>query len=102
MYKCPPCESRLTTFLPFGSTFPVLEEKKVIGAGYRLSRCSVCKSFDRERLVYLYLLHKTNIFKKTQRVLHIAPEKRLKAILSRETNLEYLTADLYKKKLRSK
>jgi SAM-dependent methyltransferase len=96
-YKCPFCGSRLRTLLPHGWSFPVLREKKVVGAGYRQnSLCPVCGSEDRERLLYLYLVHKTDILRKPQTLLHIAPEERVRSVLVSKTNLDYLTADLYK------
>lgn len=94
-YKCNLCNSRLRTFLPFGFTFAVLKEKKVVGGGYRQnSLCPVCGSVDRERLLYLYLLHKTDIFEKQKKVLHVAPEARVADILRAKVNIGYLTADI--------
>ena len=93
-YKCPFCNSRLRTFLPFGLNFPVLNEKKVIGGGYRQNGfCPICYSFDRDRLLYLYLLHKTDIFEKPKRLLHVAPEERVENILRTRATLDYITAD---------
>jgi SAM-dependent methyltransferase len=97
-YKCPICGSKLRKFLPFGFNFPVLAQKNVIGGGYRLNaHCPVCGSFDRERLLYLYLLYKTDIFKKQTKLLHIAPELSLSSILKKKNNIDYLTADLNSK-----
>jgi len=94
-HLCPFCKSRLGRFLPYGLTFPVLTEKKVVGGGYRLNTlCPVCDSFDRERLLYLHLVHKTEIFSKPQKVLHIAPEVRVRNVLTGKANIDYLTADL--------
>lgn len=97
-YKCPFCKSRLRTFLPFGLNFPVLKEKKVVGGGYRQNAlCPICGSIDRERLLYLYLLHKTDIFQKPEKLLHVAPEARLADILRAKVNIDYLTADISSK-----
>lgn len=97
-YKCPLCGSRLKKFLPFGFTFPILTQKNVIGGGYRQNAvCPICGSFDRERLLYLYLLFKTNIFQKQTKLLHIAPEISLSSILKKKNNIDYLTADLHSK-----
>jgi len=94
-YKCSFCNSRLKTLLPFGLKFPVLKEKKVVGGGYRKhALCPICGSSDRERLLYLYLLHKTDIFKKTERLLHVAPESRMADIFRTQVNIDYLTADI--------
>lgn len=95
-YRCPFCNSRLESFLPFGFTFPVLQEQRVVGGGYRENAlCPTCGSLDRERLLYLYLLHKTDIFDKPTRLLHVAPEAKLADILRTKANIDYLTADNY-------
>ena len=54
-FICPICGSSQWPLLSVGSSFPVLEELKVIGAGNRLQKCHGCKGSDRDRLVYLYL-----------------------------------------------
>lgn len=93
-YRCPFCNARLRALQPFGFTFPVIQEKKVIAAGRRLALCPVCGSLDRERLLYLYLRHRTHLFQRPMKVLHVAPELRLAAILRSLPNLDYLTADI--------
>ena len=35
--------------------------KNIVGGGYRFALCPRCHSTDRERLVYWYIVHKTNI-----------------------------------------
>lgn len=95
-YKCPFCNSSLRRFLPFGLEYAVLHKELVVGGGYRPnSLCPVCGSVDRERLVYLYLVNKTNIFKESAKLLHVAPEDRVAEALREQSNLDYLTADLY-------
>jgi predicted SAM-dependent methyltransferase len=97
-YKCPLCNSRLRTFLAWGSCSPVLTEKQIVGGGYRQSAlCPVCDSLDRERLLYLYLLRKTDIQKKPKKVLHVAPEAKIADMLRTRTNIDYLTADISSK-----
>ena len=97
-YKCPICNSHLKIFLPDGVRSPVLKEKRVVGGGYRQNAlCPICGSLDRDRLLYLYLKRKTNIFDKPQKLLHIAPEARVAAILGAKVSVDYLTADLYSK-----
>jgi SAM-dependent methyltransferase len=95
MRQCPFCESSFSVFLPTGLNFPVLEERKIVGGGRRNARCPVCDSSDRERLVYFYLLRKTDIFENHHKLLHVAPEERIRNILSSRRNLDYLTGDLY-------
>lgn len=95
-YKCPVCSSNLQHLLPFGFNFAVLNKHNVVGGGCRNVLCPVCASSDRDRLLYLYLLHKTNIFQKPTKLLHVGPEKSLKDILHKQANIDYLTADLYR------
>lgn len=94
-HRCPMCKSHIKTLLPFGYHFPVLAEKNVIGGGYRLNaKCPVCYSMDRERLIYLYLQHKTSLFKTKTNLLHVAPERPLSSIIKQHSHIAYLTADL--------
>lgn len=94
-YQCPFCQSRLKRLKPFGLKFPVLVEKNVIGGGYRLNAlCPVCNSLDRERLLYLYLLNKTNVFTDKLKLLHIAPEAGLSRVIKKHSNIDYLTSDI--------
>jgi len=94
-YECPICDSKVRQLHSFGFGFPVLLEKNVIGGGYRENaQCPVCGSVDRERLVYLYLSKKTNIFQCQNRLLHVAPEGSLPNLLHSHSNIDYLTADL--------
>lgn len=94
-YYCPICDSNLRQLRPRGFKFPVLTEKNIIGGGYRLNaQCPVCKSTDRERLLYLYLSNKTNFFAEQIKLLHVAPEPALSAVIGKHSNIDYLTADL--------
>jgi SAM-dependent methyltransferase len=94
-YKCPICNSYLRKLNQFGLKSPVLTDKNVISGGYRLNaQCPVCYSIDRERLLYLYLLKKTDFFSKKAKVLHVAPESRLSRIIKAHSNIDYLTADI--------
>ena len=89
------CNSHIKNMLPFGYDFPVLIEKSVVGGGYRLNaRCPVCYSVDRERLLYLYLQHKTSLFTSKTTLLHVAPERSLSSIIKKHSHIDYLTADL--------
>ncbi len=97
-YECPFCNSFLRIFLPSDLRFPVIKEKKIVGGGYfPNNRCPVCGSNNRERLLYLFLLHKTDIFKKPQKILHIAPEACVEDKLRNQAAVDYLTADLHSK-----
>jgi len=96
-YKCPFCNGHFSSLMPAGLNLPVLKEKQVIGAGYRLnSKCPQCSSGDRERLVYLYLKkEKPYIFSSKIKLLHIAPEKNLTTTFKSHSNIDYISADLY-------
>jgi ubiquinone/menaquinone biosynthesis C-methylase UbiE len=68
----------------------------LMGGGYRYSLCPRCHSTDRERLIYWYIVNKTNILNldKTINLLHVAPEKNLQKILKSFSNIEYVSGDL--------
>ncbi|MDP8227851.1 MAG: methyltransferase domain-containing protein [Candidatus Electryoneaceae bacterium] len=94
--NCPFCGGTFRKFLPSGFHYPVLREKNVVSGGYRLNaQCPKCGSLDRERLVYQYLLKKTDFFSRNVRLLHVAPEEHLEKCFRRHPNIDYLTADLY-------
>ena len=97
-WQCPLCGSKVRTLHPGGHEFPVLAQKRVIGAGVRPHcRCPVCKATDRERLLYLLLSQRTELFSLPAQVLHVAPERELGALIRTKTNLDYLSADLRSK-----
>lgn len=84
----------MRAFWPYGERFAVLSEQQVVGGMRRKdSQCPVCKSLDRERLVLLYLRHETDVLREPYVLLHVAPERPLRAILSRQPHITYLTAD---------
>ena len=95
-FYCPFCQRNYKEFLTAGLDIPVLKEKKVIGGGYRLNAmCPGCGSFDRERLIYLYLKNKrSNLFCENLKVLHVAPEANLQKVIMAQPNIDYLSADL--------
>jgi SAM-dependent methyltransferase len=95
-YLCPFCGYRCKDFFPRGHDLPVLNEKQVIGAGMRNCVCYKCGSMDRERLIYVYLRDKLQLFSnKSKSILHIAPEIILsKKILEFEFS-KYVCGDLF-------
>lgn len=94
-FKCPFCGGRFRKFLPIGFNFPVLKDKHVVGGGCRFNAmCPRCSSFDRERLVCLYLRNKTEVFSENICMLHVAPEKNLQRVLMESSNIDYLSADI--------
>lgn len=70
-----------------------------MGVHGRLVVCPNCRSFDRERAVFLFLKRHTNLFSGTRlRVLHFAPEKNLRAQIAAQGYINYVTADLDERK----
>jgi SAM-dependent methyltransferase len=92
-YRCPFCRLRFRKLEPRGRNLPIYAEQGVVGGGYRLTECPWCRSNDRERLLYLFLRRHTELFKKPMRVLHLAPEARLRRAIE-HAHVEYTTADL--------
>ena len=87
---CPYCQNSFRKFRPGGIDLPVIYEKQIIGAGYRLNDvCPRCHSLDRDRLIYLFLSRKTNIFSAPLKVFHVAPEGCIKAMLNGLPNITY-------------
>jgi len=93
---CPFCNRTYRKFLPGGYHFPVLQEKQVIGGGYRLNNvCPRCYSIDRHRLVYLFLTKKMNISVSRLKIFHVAPEGCLRIFLSGLPNIDYTSGVKY-------
>jgi SAM-dependent methyltransferase len=89
-YFCPYCRNSFRKFRPGGFDLPVIYEKQIVGAGFRLNDvCPRCNSLDRDRLIYLFLANRTNIQTAPLRVFHVAPEGCLRAWLSSLPNLIY-------------
>lgn len=95
-YHCPFCGYNARDLEIVGHDLPVLLEKHVIGGGKRAAGCYKCHSRDRERLLYAFLIEELKIGDhKNLRVLHIAPEPKLSAVLQK-LNLEaYVCGDLF-------
>jgi predicted SAM-dependent methyltransferase len=94
-FTCPFCGGHFRKLLPAGLDLPILKEKNVVGGGYRANgTCPHCDSSDRERLIYLYLKYKTDLFYENLKILHVAPEENLRKVLMASTNIDYLGADL--------
>ena len=95
-FICPFCRGHFQNFLPTGLDLPVIKKYNIIGGGFRENAiCPRCKSADRERLLYLYLIkHQSNIFKNNINLLHIAPEKNLRKVFNSLSNINYTNGDL--------
>jgi len=89
-YYCPYCKHSFKKMLPDGFDLPVIKEKHIIGSGYRKNcTCPRCFSKDRDRLIYLFLKNKTEIFSSHNKILHIAPEAWLKELFQRIPDIDY-------------
>ena len=96
-YTCPFCGYNSRKLAPIGYDFPVLVEKKVVGAGTRDASCYKCGSSDRERLIYVYLRDYLKVFNKSRKlnILHMAPEKNLTQSLLKFGFHSYVCGDLF-------
>ena len=61
--ECPVCGARRRRFLPYGYVAPRAD-----------ALCPSCLSLERHRLLWLYLTRETDLLRRPQRILHIAPE----------------------------
>jgi SAM-dependent methyltransferase len=92
-HYCPFCHSHLRSFVHRGLSLPIFQEAGVLGAGGQWN-CPVCQSYDRERLLFLYLSRETTVFKSPTRFLHIAPEQELSKKLRSTRTIDYVSGDL--------
>lgn len=94
--ECPFCGWRFRRFKAAGFHYPVITENQVIGGHWHEDNvCPRCLSNARERLAYLFLQNRTDIFNKPLRILHIAPEPMLAAVFKRSPKLQHVTSDLF-------
>jgi SAM-dependent methyltransferase len=97
-YSCVYCAWRYRKFEPNGLRVEVLDRLDVVGGRFRKdSKCPICKSTDRERLLYFYFLKEIKLKADAGKisVLHIAPEKNLKKLMMRESNIKYFSGDKF-------
>lgn len=94
--QCPFCEHHFRRFLfDAGERSPLFDEVHVIGGGSsEQALCPFCQSFERERHVFLFLKHETTLWTESNRVLHMAPERRVSEKLRQSKNLTYTTGDI--------
>lgn len=94
-YVCPFCGFRSDRFIPFGSDSEASEKHHIVGGGRRPVACAKCGSYDRERLVYVYLKDVAHIFDGREKsILHIAPEPRIEKEIARHPYIDYQCGDL--------
>lgn len=94
--QCPICEFRWKSFLPDpGANSPLFAQERIVGGGpHPESVCHWCGSFERERLVYLYLRDNTDICQAGKVVMHMAPERRIQEWLMHSMHGRYISVDL--------
>lgn len=94
-FKCPFCGYNGSLDLMGADRFPVLQQLQVIGAGRRAARCPICKSTDKERLVYTFLKDIEGLeYKRGLNILHIAPEHNLQLWLE-SLSSNYIAGDAF-------
>lgn len=97
-YFCPNCDHYFRKFLKCGENIPHLDHLQIVGGGIRKQcLCPRCFSKDRERLIYLYLRDKTELFYTPSKLLHIAPRGSLKDIFKDNRFIEYFPGDKFEK-----
>lgn len=95
-YRCPICDDSRLPLKQVGSSFPILKELGVIGAGSRLQKCHGCNSTDRDRLVFVYLRDYLRVFSSESRIktiLHVAPEQCIARLFLEQKGISYLPID---------
>lgn len=80
--QCPVCLHHYRKFLPYGRQ------------GRENALCPNCLALERHRLIWMFLKHRTEIFSKKHKVLHVAPEYCFMGRFEALENLEYITADI--------
>ncbi|MFA6422557.1 MAG: methyltransferase domain-containing protein [Candidatus Buchananbacteria bacterium] len=79
--ECPCCGKKFKKFIDISAT-----RKNAI--------CPNCDSYERHRLLWLFLKNKTTVFSKPQKMLHIAPEPMFQKKFKTMKHLDYISADL--------
>ena len=95
-YKCPICTDSQWPLKQVGSSFHILEEQCVIGAGSRLQKCHGCSSTDRDRLVFVYLRDYLRVFSAEcgiKTILHVAPEHCIAQWFLEQKDISYMPID---------
>jgi SAM-dependent methyltransferase len=86
---CPVCGKYSSKFLPMIWHTPGGDSRDNV-------KCPYCYSFERHRLIYLYLKKKTDFFntRVSRSVIHVEPEPCLRPIFARQYGSSYRTADM--------
>jgi SAM-dependent methyltransferase len=93
-HTCVVCKAEVGRLLDQGYGYPMLEELRVVGGMKKANdECPICRSNDRVRLIHLYTQHHSDLLRKPNRLLHMAPELGLADIWSKVAALDYVPAD---------
>lgn len=93
-YRCSCCNKTFRRFLNFNYKLPIYN-KEIYDNIYINTVCPYCLSLPRHRIICEYLNMNKDILK-NKKILLFAPERGMKQWL-RNNDLEFVTADLYKK-----
>lgn len=97
-FKCVLCDHSVWKFMPYPKEQQsnLGEALDIIGSDLRNYECPRCGSTDRERHVFLFM-ESMGILKalKDKRIIHFAPEKRLRSRISALSPSEYVCCDLH-------
>lgn len=91
-FYCPICKSSFKNFAPYG-------------AGNRPNACCLkCGSVERHRLLYMFMLEKTDLFNTDtpKRLLHFAPERVFYNLFVKQKHIKYVPGDLFPKSYTSR
>jgi predicted SAM-dependent methyltransferase len=90
-FSCPCCGGSFKEFISVERNFISATRKSSLMLN---EQCPRCDSWKRQRVLWLYLKNQTNFFSEPLKVLHFAPEYFLQKQFKKQTNLDYLSADL--------
>lgn len=92
--ECNYCGARLRNWTLRGQPAEVIERLDIVPAGPRFSSCPFCGSYDRDRLLLMFLERRTDLFTKPTKLLHIAPEQTLARTVLQCPSIDYISGDL--------
>lgn len=93
-FECNFCGSRVAEWDPRGIKSEVIERLDIVPTGYRFVTCPFCQSYDRDRLLYFFLIRHTKLFQEPTKLLHIAPETTIELKVRDCKTIDYLSGDL--------
>jgi len=80
-YECPICHGSFRTMLP-------VADRRANAS------CPRCRSFERHRLLWLYLEREVGVTRRSMRILHVAPEPGTARRLLSQPGIDYVTTDI--------